>query len=506
MDARGRFGWLLLIGVVVSFQVGVREAVGDVRVAKVFGDGMVLQRDWPIKVWGWGDVGERVTVSFGGEEVKGVVGKDGRWMVELGKRKADGKKHVMVVEGRNRIVFKDVVMGEVWLAVGQSNMSRGLRYVKKRVMGEKMDFDGLRLLMVQPTLVPEKEEVKELIGWAKARHESMRKVFVHPRVGTYEYSEVSYYFGKRLHEKLGVPVGVIVAAYGGTTVAEWTRASGKGLKQFEFGSRKKKRGAGALYQSMMVGLAPFGVKGAIWYQGENDGRNKKYGVMMKKMVEGWSEVWGRELAFHMAQVSQTTYAGGMLNVWEGEAWLVGARKGVGLAASNDLWDGGNASNLKRVDKGKRGKGGTGWPIAGGGNPHPPNKHLMGMRLGDVALDVTYGFLEGESFGPMVEGVKRVDEGKVRVRFKYVGNGLRTEDGKAPNWFEVFDGKEWVKGRAKIVGKDVVEVVGEGGGRVEEVRFGWRALARHNLYNSEGLAAMPFGGRGVSDVKVNSKDK
>lgn len=471
MSMKNRGPWLA-VTVCLCGAVGL----ADVRLAKIFTDNMVLQRELPIAVWGWAEAGEEVTVTLAGKSASAKAGEDGTWRVDLPAMKADGKAHTLRVTGRNAITLKNVVLGEVWLAGGQSNMTRGLRYVKARVVKEEMDSRDLRLYLVNACMVPQKDDILGGKGWSPATHKAMTTLFVHPRVGPYEFSEVTYYFGKALHEKLKVPVGMICTAWGGTAAKEWTPASDP-EKRFDFTSGKNQRGPGSFYQSSLHGIPPLTIRGAIWYQGENDGRNRKYHEDLEALIGSWRAKWGRkDMHFYMAQIAQTTYAGGMLGVWEAQSWVMDNVPNTGLAPSNDLWG--------------KGRPGTGWPIAGGGNPHPPNKHVMAKRLADIALARAYGALNREVFGPMY-GSHEITGAKVRVKFRHIGGGLTTDDGEAPNWFEVSDGSKYVKAPAKIVATDTVEVWSPSVKKPKQVRFAWYALARHNLYNKEGLPAIAF---------------
>jgi sialate O-acetylesterase len=205
---------LILIACLIPFAGGTSA---DVRLPKVFTDHMVLQRELPIRIWGRAAAGEKVTVEFNNKSATATAGPDGHWRADLPPMPSDGKPHSLTVKGQNTIELKDVFLGEVWLAVGQSNMSRGLRYVKDRAKAEPMTSPNYRLFFVGLDQVPREDEPAVTKGWAPATHESMNNVFVHEKLGPYEFSEVTYYFGKHVHEKLNVPVGMISAAFPGST-------------------------------------------------------------------------------------------------------------------------------------------------------------------------------------------------------------------------------------------------------------------------------------------------
>jgi sialate O-acetylesterase len=463
-----------------------QTALADVRLPKIFTDNMVVQQQVPIRLWGWADGHEPIRVEFQGKSVSIAADGEGRWQVELPAAVADGEQYELIVAGKNRIVLKNVVLGEVWLAVGQSNMSRGLRYVKARVVNEPMDFRDLRLFFVGLDQAPRKDEPAMTKGWAPATHESMNKIFVHPTLGPYEFSEVTYYFGKAVHEKLGIPVGMISAAFPGSTAAQWTPHANPAVR-FDFAAGKPDTGAGSMYQSMLVGLPPLAIRGVIYYQGENDASNSEYEKQLMAMLAAWRAKFERaDLPFYMTQLGQTTFNGGTLHVSTVQQSILATVPQTGLAGSNDLFDGGDHTKAKaRVDKE------TGFPIIGGGEPHPPNKHVVAERLARIALVQTYGKLAGEAFGPMVAS-SEVRGDKLVVKFKYVGKGLKTDDREAPNWFQIAgeDGK-LMPAKARIVGTDLVEINADAVKFPKHFRFAWHTLARHNLYNSDSLPAMPY---------------
>jgi sialate O-acetylesterase len=181
----------------------------------------------------------------------------------------------------------------------------------------------------------------------------------------------------------------------------------------------------------------------------------------------------------------------MLGVWEGQVKVMNTVPHTGLAVSNDIYDGtANGGFRERTDKD------TGWPIAGGSNPHPTGKPRVAARLADIALVKTYGQPERVVFGP-IYGSHEIKGDKVLVQFKYAGSGLSTRDGKSPDWFEISDGSregqrlKYVKAQAKVVGTDTVEAWAPEVKSPQCVRFGWNTLARFNLMNKEGLPAVSF---------------
>jgi sialate O-acetylesterase len=363
-------------------------------------------------------------------------------------------------------------------------MSRGLRYVKDRIVKEPMDFPNLRLFFVGLDQVPQRDQAAVTKGWAPATHESMTSIFVHPTLGPYEFSEVTYYFGKALHEKLDVPVGMISCAFPGSTASQWTPADDPD-KRFDFAASKPDKGPGSMYQAMLLGIPPLAIRGVVYYQGENDASNANYAADLKAMLAAWRKRFELpELPLYMAQLGQTTFNGGTLHVTTVQQQILAEDPHTALAASNDLTDGADPKKAKqKLDAA------TGFPIIGGGDPHPPNKHVVAARLARLALGKTYHKLEGEASGPLIAG-HEVQGSKLLVKFSHAGDGLKTDDGEAPNWFEIAgEDKKFVPATAKITGKETIELHAKDVPDPKHFRFAWHSLARHNLYNSDGLPAI-----------------
>lgn len=478
----------ILLAILVCCSRLASDARAEVRLPKVFTEGMVLQQQMPIRLWGWATPGEEVTAEFLGQLQKTKASEKGTWRIELPAAAASSKPQELTIAGKNKIVLRNVLVGEVWLAVGQSNMSRGLRYVKDRITKEPMDFPELRLFFVGLDQVPQREEAAVTRGWAPATHAAMRETFVHPTLGPYEFSEVTYYFGKQVHEQLGVPVGMISCAFPGSTAAQWTPAD-KPEERFDFAAAKPDKGPGSMYQAMLLGLPPLGIRGVIYYQGENDASNPHYERELTSLIGSWRARFERpDMPFFMTQLGQTTFGGGTLRVIATQQAIVAKIPHTGLAGSNDLIDGANPAKAKeRLDQE------SGFPIVGGGDPHPPNKHVVAGRLARLALGITYGKLAGEASGPMVES-QEVRGEALRVKFRHAGKGLKTDDGAGPNWFQLAGAEgKWVAAEAKIVAPDTIELKAAALSTPQRFRFAWHALARHNLYNSDGLPAIPHSG-------------
>jgi sialate O-acetylesterase len=258
-----------------------------------------------------------------------------------------------------------------------------------------------------------------------------------------------------------------------------------------------------MYQAMIHGCVPLSMRGVVWYQGENNGRDREYHLHMKTWIESWRKLWGRpEMPIYFVQIAPTSYAGGQMQfLWESQVWVMHNVPHTGMAVSNDIYLPGRSIE-EVVDEAGRLR-------LSPSNPHPPNKHVVGRRLADIALAKTYRRPKRVLYGPMLDSYRR-EGSRVLIKFKYVGGGLTTRDGRPPDWFRAAPElpeneriadpvhrynrlRKYLRpARAEIVGKDGVvvhlppEITAP-----RYVTFAWDCLAIHNLRNREGLPAVAF---------------
>jgi sialate O-acetylesterase len=419
----------------------------DVRLPAVLGSHMVIQRDVPLPIWGTAEVGEEVTVQFDDEKATAKADQKGRWNVSLAARKADGKPHTISVSGKNKIILEDVLVGEVWVGSGQSNMEWSLgASMKAQEAVSAADHPNIRLFQVPK--VQAKEPAADLQAtWTACTPKTVP-----------QFSAVLYYFGLRIHKDLDVPVGLINSSWGGSPIEPWTITE---------------KGSGGMYNGMIAPLLPFPIRGVIWYQGETNAMQKNgftYRDKMEDLIKGWRKVWGAELPFYFVQIAPWApkgggYADGELPaLWEAQVASLKIPH-TGLAVTTDLVD-----NIADI--------------------HPKNKLDVGNRLALWALAKAYGKTAAVYSGPLYKEMK-IDGDKVRLSFAHVGTGLASRDGKPLSEFEIAgeDGK-LVPAEATIDGDGVV-VHSKDVHAPKEVRFGWRSTANPNLMNKEGLPASPF---------------
>ena len=512
-----RFAGLIVALVLLLSSGGV---FGDVRLPAVIGDNMVLQRGMQVPIWGWADAGERVKVSgsWGSESWEGTAGQDGKWMVRI-EVPAAGGPYEMTVSGKNSVTVKNVLVGEVWVCSGQSNMQMGVGLVNNaRREIANANYPEIRLFDVPLKSAGEPaDDVEAEWRICSSKNISTDNIWEGWPRG---FSAVAYFFGREIHKDLGVPVGLIASSWGGTRIEPWTppegfesvpaisdiwkesekeiavykEATAEEIVKFEewavgaksalvggkvisapppwpkhpLDSNKKPTG---LYNGMIYPLVPFGIRGALWYQGEaNLGEGMLYHEKMKALIGGWRKVWGQgDFPFYYVQLAPFRYRWGppqpyrLAEIWEAQVASLSIPN-TGMAVTVDI------SDLEDI--------------------HPKNKQEVGRRLALWALAKTYGRCEVVYSGPLYKSMA-VEGEKVRISFEHVGGGLRTSDGREPDWFEIAgaDGK-FIKGEAKIEGETVVVR----SDKVKEpmaVRFGWHEEAEPSLMNKEGLPVSPF---------------
>lgn len=425
---------------VTSFANEIRA---DVKLPAVIDSHMVIQRGMPVQIWGWADVGESVTVTLGSDSANAKADKDGRWSVKLPAMDSVENSHSMKIAGKNTIELEDILVGEVWVGSGQSNMEWRLSSTATgKADIAAADHPKIRLLHVPrvQTAEPAKDVKAE---W---------RVCTPAHVPN--FSAVLYHFGNELHRTLKVPIGLINSSWGGSPIEPWTVANGKNAR---------------MYNGMIAPLQPFAIQGAIWYQGETNVLQKNglgYYDRMESLISGWRKTWGHELPFYFVQIAPWSgrYEPGQLPaLWEAQVASLKIPK-TGMAVTTDLVD-----NIADI--------------------HPRNKLDVGKRLAVWALAKTYGKKDVVYSGPLYKSMK-VDGKQARIQFAHAV-GLKSRDNKSLSEFQIAgaDGK-FVAATAEIDGNEVV-VSAAGVEKPKHVRFGWHKLANPNLVNGAGLPASPF---------------
>jgi len=443
----------------------------EVKLPSIIGDGMVLQRDREVPIWGWDDPGTTVTVAMAGATVTAQADDEGRWLVHLPAMEAGGP-HTLTVNGSDSLSVTDVLVGEVWLCSGQSNMEWVVNNSDNAGQERAAaDFPEIRHIKIPHVPADEPQQDVESGGWQATTPET---------VGN--FTAVGYFFGRNLHQELDVPIGLIGSNWGGTRIEPWTPPEGfqhvpalsniaDNLEDFpvknENGSINHQTPL-ALYNGMISPLLPYAIRGAIWYQGEsNNGEGMLYHEKMKALIDGWRTVWNDpEMPFYFVQLAPYRYNGNPENlpaIWEAQTATL-AISHTGMAVTVDI---GNVGDI-----------------------HPRNKQDVGKRLALWALAQTYGREDLVYSGPLYKSME-VEGASIRLRFDHVGSGLVARDDQPLSHFTIAgeDG-QFVDATAEIDG-DTVVVHADGVTAPRAVRFAWHQEAEPNLSNREGLPASPF---------------
>ncbi|MFP6874958.1 MAG: sialate O-acetylesterase [Verrucomicrobiales bacterium] len=452
--------------------------MAEVKLPSVIGSHMVLQQGEPVPIWGLADPGEAVTVVFGAASASAKADTDGKWQVKLPTMKANSKGVKMVVKGSNEIILEDVLVGEVWLCSGQSNME----WTVSRSTNAKQEIAAAKYPLIRHIKVNHRPSAKaesdfNTSGWQVASPSTAGN-----------FTAVGYYFARELLREVKVPVGLIGSNWGGTRIEPWVAPEGfkavpalkadfaDKLSEFPHrnGNRIHHQSALALYNGMIHPLLPYAIKGALWYQGEsNNGEGMLYHEKMKALIAGWRSAWNKpQLPFYFVQLAPFNYGGDrkkLPGIWQAQLETLKVPN-TGMAVITD--------------------------ITTVGNIHPPNKQDVGKRLSLWALAKNYGKKDIVYSGPIFDKADHA-EGKdnITVHFQKLGSkhhGLKTTDGKEPSHFEVA-GKDgaWHAAQATIVFGDHLMVKSDKVAAPAYVRFAWDQAAVPNLVNDAGLPASPF---------------
>jgi len=492
-------------------------AQAELKLPSVFASHMVLQQQQSNPMWGWDTPGTAITVTFAGKTYSAKAGDDGKWEVKLDAQPANSSPQTLTVEGSSKQVLEDVLVGEVWLCSGQSNMEMGVGMVNNgQDEISNANYEDIRLLMVENRWTPEPQ--KDMAGnWKVCSPKSIAEG------GWNGFSAAAYFFGRELHKKLNVPVGLIEPDWGGTRIESWTPPEGfasvpalkKDYDLLELGNAKTEvhqkrlnqfidqteswvtaarvaltnqtivptmptyppdllpphdlQNSTALFNGMIYPVHPYGIRGAIWYQGEaNVGEGILYAERMKALIGGWRQIWDEgDFPFYFVQIAPFNYGENKVaepELWEGQSAAAREIPNTGMAVINDI---GNLADI-----------------------HPKNKQEVGRRLALLALANTYGQQDVVCSGPVFKNIA-IEGDKIRVNFDHA-DGLASRDGQPLDWFEIIDADEggFVKANAQIDGSSVVLSAPEVPHPVA-MRFAWSELAEPNLVNAAGLPASAF---------------
>jgi len=495
--------------VAILLNVITLSVQAEVRLPDILGDSMVLQQNQKVPIWGFAEVGETVVVTFQRQKITVVTDEKGKWRVDLKPLKADFTPQTLTIEGKNKIELKNILVGEVWLVSGQSNMQWTL-FQSNDGAAEvaKANHPNIRLFNVSREVAFRKKQGK-LGEWKNCNPESVK-----------DFSGAGYYFGVELQKTLNVPIGLINSSYGGSQAEAWTpveylsanpdlkatvertkiwdeerpkvRADyDEAIKKWREESEKQKaagvrpspspgvpdalrdyRIASSIYDGMIAPLMPFAIRGAAWYQGEsNEARAEQYNILLPVMIRAWRERWEQD-NFPFGIIQLPNYRS-IKSEPEDAPWSF-IREAERRTSLNTP----NTGLIVTIDIGEA------------NDIHPKNKLDVGKRMAVWALKDVYGrkLVDSPKFTKA-----EIKGSKIILTFESVGSGLRIKDGEKLDEFAIAGAdKKFVWAEAKIIGKNKIEVWSPKIPAPLAVRYAFNSNPKHpNLTNDSGLPASPF---------------
>ncbi len=494
---------LVLAGLAIFHPHG---AFADVRLPAIFSDHAVLLSEASVPVWGWADAGEKVEVSFAGQTKTATPGADGKWTVKLDALKADAKPQELTVKGKNTLVVKDVLVGEVWLGSGQSNMAMTVNRAK--------DFEKEQAA----SDLPQVRMFTVISGASEKAEQDCQGVWLvcaPDKVAV--FSAALFFCGREIHKALGVPVGLINSSVGGTPIESWIapeaqhaspelKAFFETAKQIEkkfdpeaakakfekdlakweedvkqaraekkplprkptdpVALRGRKGNVGGLFNGKIAPLIPYAIRGALWYQGEANTNGDKppfYQHQLALLVTDWRKRWGSEFPFAWVQLPNFTRTG-------------------------DGWPLVREAMLKTLKLPKTGMAIT-IDIGEQHNIHPANKQEVGRRLSLWALGTVYGKKVPSISGPLPAG-HEIRDNTIVLKFSHADGGLAAKGGDLRGFMIAGEDKQWKPAATHIEG-DTVIVCSPEIAKPVAVRYAWQDWPECNLINGARLPASPF---------------
>lgn len=483
----------------------------------LFTDNAVLQRNATVPVWGTAEKGENITVEFAGQTKTTTADENGEWRVLLNPMSANPNGQTLIVTGNKSPEARkaqNIVVGDVWLCSGQSNMSiclGPLRWIKWLKPVENWEAEAasanyplIRQFLVQTDTGHSDTPVSPInASWDICNPQSVLK-----------FSAVGYFFGRDLHKHLKVPIGLINASEGGSPSEAWTsrevlekkfpvvlenqekaiadypaalaryqqeetallakwekdaeqaRQNGKPEPHKPAPPRDPKTLSSrpsALFNFKIHPLLPFAIKGVAWYQGEsNNGRTKQYRTLFPALIADWRAQWQQPgMPFLFVQIAP--FAGITPELREAQLLTWQSTPGTAMVVTTDVGDAGDI--------------------------HPTRKEPVGKRLALAARALAYG--EDIVYSGPVFSEMKTEGDQAILRFKHEGGGLTAKDGPLRGFTISGDGKTFVPAEAEITGKDTVKVRAAGITQPVAVRYGWANVPDVNFYNADGLPASPF---------------
>jgi sialate O-acetylesterase len=447
----------------------------QVTVSTMFTNGMVLQQNTSVNIWGWANSGDSISVtgSWNNKTVKTVTASNKKWILKLSTptAKTDGTSYTVTIKGSNTITLKDILIGEVWLLSGQSNMEMQLEgWTGSPVEGSAQAIAAATYPNIRLLIVGKKSSATPLSNVEKNWTTNTWTACSPTSVKT--FSAVGYFFGKEIYTQLNIPIGLVLSAWGGSSCETWANSASlnlvtdyKNKGPWTPAKTDDNQTPTVLYNGMIAPILPFTFAGVLWYQGEtNVGRAQQLTELFPAMIDGWrNDFQQKEMPFYFVQLAPYDgYGGSLPETWEAQAYAQKV-KNTGMAGTLDV---GDAANI-----------------------HPAKKEPVGHRLALLALAKNYGKPNLVYSGPQYK-LMQIESNKIRLNFDYTGTGLKAEN-NAPAQFEIagdnlifLPAKTLIDGHTLFVWNDQIA-------SPKQVRYAWKDAATASLYNNEGLPATPF---------------
>lgn len=440
------------------------HARADVRLPAVIASNMVLQQKAAAKLWGWAAPGEKVfvTPSWNNRTDSTVTDGNAAWQITLQTPPAGGP-FTVTIKGSNTIVLQNVLIGEVWVCSGQSNMEMnfywGLPQMREDIPAAANR--NIRFFQVPKATAATPQERGEG-SWVECDSNAVKS-----------FSAVAYYFGRRLNMDLNVPIGLVHASWGGTPAEAWTPAEEvAGNQELKGAAQKLNRSnhwpitPGYAYNAMLAPLTNFAIAGTIWYQGEsNTGTAKTYRQLFTTMISAWRKKWGKDFPFYFVQLAPFTYGNNSIGAELREAQSQSlSLPNTGMVVTTDLAD--DTADI-----------------------HPRNKRDVGYRLANLALLNTYNQSVKGALFPVYTNMS-VNKNQILLHFANAGGGLQQKGKNINGFFLAGDDKIFHPAEAKITG-NTITVWSNAMKNPVAVRYAFSNTATGNVFSSEGLPLSPF---------------
>ena len=432
----------------------------------IFSDNMVLQQNSEVAIWGWAEPSEtfRIVVSWNVKDTITVKANNySAWKTTL-QTPSTGESHTIEILGSSHIKLKNVLLGEVWVCSGQSNMDwrANLGIDNKEEEIANANYPNIRIFNI-PRIgadTPQRDCAGE---WTECTPETMRST-----------SAIGYFFARELQQKLDVPVGIIFSAWGGTPVETWIKENlvednpeydnAKYLARPDHNWPSK---AGATYNGMISPIIPYGIAGALWYQGEsNCGTYQVYASLKKTLIENWRADFKKDFPFYFVQIAPFEYGETINSAYLREQQELTTKivPNTGMVVISDLVD-----NIKDI--------------------HPKNKLDVGKRLAAYALSETYNQNIGAYKSPMYKSMT-IEKNKIIISFNNVLTGLKKTEKKLTKFLIAGEDQKFVKASAKIEGSTVI-VYSRNIKNPIAVRFCFDNTSLPDIFSKEGFPLAPF---------------